>query len=146
MGARIGSSPYIMIANNDLIFRKGWLFELLKTNEPVTSPKCPIDPRQKDVTENSKGHEIIKNFSGWCFMVKRYVWEQINGFDEDFGFWYADNAVIEQFKKEGYSPMLVVNSLVEHLGSQTLKTIPEVERRKITYDQREIFTNKYNLE
>lgn len=142
-GARLGNSPYIMIANNDLIFKKDWLFHLLKANHPVVSPKCPIDHRQTQFTENTLGNEIGQHFSGWCFMVTRTVFEQINGFDEDFGFWYADNATVKQLNEQGYTPMLVPQSLVEHLGSQTLKTLPENEKHEKTHGQTNKFLNKY---
>jgi len=143
-GAKTGDAPYIMIANNDLIFKEDWLFELLLVNEPVVSPKCPVDVRQSRTTENSKGIELIKNFSGWCFMVKRTVWEQIEGFDEDFCFWFADNATIRQLEEKGYQSMLVVNSLVEHLGSQTLKTLSSKEKIKITTAQAPKYNKKYD--
>lgn len=143
-GAKIGTAPYIMVANNDLIFKPDWLYKLLETNEPVVSPKCPIDPRQSSIRANAKGLELIKNFSGWCFMVKRTVWEHIGGFDEDFGFWFADNAVLRQLEAKGYQSMLVVDSHVEHLGSQTIKTLPEHERKEKTVGQAPKYNKKYD--
>lgn len=141
LGISDGNSPYIMVANNDLIFKDNWLFNLLKVNYPVVSPKCPRDSRQKEFSINTTGYEVGKHFSGWCFMIKRNVWEEIGGLDEDFPFWCADNATVKQLQAKGYIPMLVVDSIVEHLGSQTLKTLDTQNKQKMTHDQ----VKKYNL-
>lgn len=143
-GAKSGDAPYIMVANNDLIFTSDWLFNLLRVNEPVVSTKCPNDIRQSDITENQKGFELIRNFSGWCFMVRRSVWEQIQGFDEDFSFWFADNSVLRQLEAAGYQSMLVVDALVKHLGSQTIKTLPQKEKHEKTVGQAPKYNKKYD--
>ncbi len=141
LGISDGNSPYIMVANNDIIFKYNWLFNLLKVNHPVVSPRCPRDSRQKEFFVNTTGYEVGKHFSGWCFMIKRNVWEEIGGLDEDFPFWCADNATVKQLQAKGYIPMLVVDSIVEHLVSQTLKTLDTQNKQKMTYDQ----VKKYNL-
>lgn len=140
LGINEGKAPYIMVANNDLLFRKDWLFHLLKANHPVVSPKCPVDGRQKGINENTLGFTIAKHFSGWCFMMKRSVWKDIKGLDEDFGFWFADNATVKQLEAKGYTPMIVPLALVEHLGSKTLNSLPRDEKRALTFD----LVNKYN--
>lgn len=144
LGAQSGTAPYIMIANNDLLFKQNWLLELFKTEYGVVSPKCPKDIRQKDFTENTTGYETAKHFSGWCFMIKRSIWEQIGGFDEDFSFWFADNAVVKQLEAINYPPMVVPSSLVEHLGSKTLNTLGRNEKHEKTYAQAEKFNAKYD--
>ena len=40
--------------------------------------------------------------------------------------------------------MLVVNSIVQHLVSTTLKTVTPVERKQFTDEQVKIFNKKYN--
>lgn len=144
LGISDGDSPYVMVANNDLIFKEDWLFNLLKVNHPVVSPKCPKDLRQKEFKENTIGYEVARHFSGWCFMIKRHVWEEIGGLDEDFKFWCADNSTVKQLQEKGYTPMLVVDSLVEHLGSQTLKTLQEKEKKEFTHEQVSKYNKKYN--
>src|SRR5690606_20874250 len=121
-----------------------WLYELLKAEHNVVSPKCPKDIRQKKMIENTKGYEVAKHFSGWCFMLKRDIFNEIGGFDEDFGFWFADNATVKQLENKGYIPMIVPKALVEHLGSKTLKTLEEGERIEITTNQAKKYNEKYN--
>lgn len=143
LGIKEGSAHYVMLANNDLVFKSGWLTELLAANHPVTSPKAPRDPRQRDITENTKGTQTGKHFSGWCFMMERDVWENIGGFDEDVSFYCSDDATIEQVKLLGIEPMLVPSSIVVHLGSTTLKGVSPTERKSLTDDQVRIFNKKY---
>lgn len=144
IGISEGNSPYVMVSNNDVIFKEEWLFNLLKPNHPVVSPKCPKDQRQKEIKENTLGFEVGKHFSGWCFMMKRNVWEEIEGLDEDFGFWFADNATVKQLESKGYTPMIVANSIVEHLGSKTLKTLSDKEKEEKTHKQISKYNEKYN--
>lgn len=144
LGAREGQAKWVMFANNDLVFTDGWLHNLLAANHDLVSPKCPKDPRQKAVKENEVGVVNGRNLSGWCFMMKRTLWDKIGGLDEDFIGWYADDATIEQCVNVGVNPMLVPDSIVEHLGSTTLKTLPEEERDNLCWSKLELFNKKYN--
>lgn len=141
-GAKLGTSEYICIANNDLIFTPGWFDEILKADYPICSPRCPDDKRQQDITENEIGEQVGRHLSGWCFVIKRSVWDKIGGFDEDFGFWCADNSLMEQLLDIGIKPMVVKDSIVLHLGSKTLKTMDN--RDELTRMQVLKYNRKYN--
>ena len=143
-GALKGNSKYIMFANNDLIFKEDWLLELLKVKHNVVSPKCPKDERQKNIKGNSSGYIVGVNFSGWCFMIKRSLWNRIGMFNEDYSFWFSDNVILEQLKEVGETPILVTNSIVEHLGSTTLKSSDRVTADEYTWGQVEKFNKTYN--
>lgn len=143
-GALKGNSKYIMFANNDLIFKEDWLLELLKVKHNVVSPKCPKDERQRNIKGNSSGYIVGVNFSGWCFMIKRSLWNRIGMFNEDYSFWFSDNVIIEQLKEVGEVPILVSNSIVEHLGSTTLKSSDRVTADEYTWGQVEKFNKTYN--
>ena len=142
IGAKHGRNEWICIANNDLIFEPNWFREVLKANYPICSPRCPDDKRQQDITENEIGEQVGRHLSGWCFVIKRSLWEQIGGFDEDFSFWCADNSLMEQLLAIGIKPMVVKNSVVKHLGSKTLVTMEN--RDELTRDQVKKFNKKYN--
>lgn len=136
-----GTSEWVVIANNDLIFHPGWLSKLLETNYPVMSPRNPKDSRQKNVAVNLSGYDNFINFSGWCYMMKRSIWEDIGGLDECVDFWCSDDVVIEQLKKIGVPPMVVSSSTVEHLASQTLARASD--KQNLMYGGVHQFVQKY---
>lgn len=142
-GAAKGTAEWIMVANNDLEFTDGWLHNLLSADNPVVSPHEPTDTRQKDITDNTLGFEIGKHFSGWCFMIERKLWLEIGGFDTDVDFWCSDDAVVEQFRAAGVTPMLVKESIVRHKGSVTLHSRPEDEQNDLKWRNLFIFNTKY---
>lgn len=119
-GIATGRAPWVMVANSDLEFHDGWLDALLAAKHDVVSPACPRERRQTSVKKNETGTENGKHLSGWCFMMARTLWEKIGGLDEDFTFWCADNATIEQVKAAGVLPMLVPDAKVTHLISRTV--------------------------
>lgn len=143
MGARMGKAEWIMLANNDLVFHDGWLHKLIAADAEVVSPHEPNDIRQEDIIENTQGYVCGKHFSGWCFMISRSLWDEIGGFDEDFTFWCADDAVIEQVKAKGIKPMVVKDSIVEHLGSITLKQQPDEVQNDLKWRNIYVFNTKY---
>ncbi|QGJ92084.1 glycosyltransferase [Gordonia phage Keelan] len=138
IGAAQGNAPWIVLANNDLIFHDGWLHELLAADHPIVSPISPKDVRQQDVKGNEVGNQVGRHLSGWCFMISRELWSAIGGFDERVSFWGSDDVVVEQVLAQGFSPMLVPTSVVEHLGSQTLKRQTTNKQNQLTWEQLDI--------
>lgn len=140
-GARRGNAEWIVFANNDLRFDSNWLDALLVANHPLVSPKSPNDPRQRLINRNVKGYTNPQHLSGWCFMIKRSLWKQFGGLDESFNFWCSDDATIEQARQAGVEPMLVPLSVVHHLGSVTLRSIPDAD--DLTWKNVHAFNVKY---
>jgi len=142
-GASRGSADWILVANNDLIFRDGWLHSLLAANHPLVSPKCPRDERQSEFTENKIGSVTGKHLSGWCYMISRDLWDRMGGLDDSVTFWCSDDVVIEQAAALGVKPMIVPSSIVEHDQSSTLKTTYQSSRDELTWGQLDKFIAKY---
>jgi glycosyltransferase involved in cell wall biosynthesis len=140
-GASRGTAEWIMVANNDLVFHDGWLHYLLSAGNDLVSPHEPTDSRQAELTENTLGTVTGKHLSGWCFMIRRSLWEQIGGFDTDVDFWCSDDVVIEQCVRAGYKSMLVIDSLVTHTPSTTLRQEPD--QAELTWKNVKIFNEKY---
>lgn len=118
-GAKTGSAPWVMVANNDLEFESGWLDALLAAKHPCVSPVSPGESRQAGLARNELGETNGRHFAGWCFMLQRTLFDKIVGLDEDFVYWCADDSVIEQVKKAGVRPMVVAAAKVKHLISKT---------------------------
>src|SRR5690606_11777994 len=144
LGARKGDSEWIMFCNNDLVFRSGWLHALLIANHPIMSPHEPNDPRQKDLEGDEIGDVNGRNLSGWAFIIKRSLWQEIGGLDESVSFWCSDDCVIEQVRNKGVLPMLVAESIVDHLGSTTFRTLPRHQWDDMTWKEVYTFNKNYN--
>lgn len=151
MGAMLGESEYIAFCNNDLVFEKNWASNLIKAMEEHSldsaSPLCKTARFQRGFSPNGRvviGNRTSVEFSGWCFVLNRKAWEKIGGLDEDFSFWCADNATLEQLKNHNLRHGLVTNSIVQHLEESTLKTIPKDEKEQMTFCQVLKFNKKYD--
>jgi GT2 family glycosyltransferase len=146
-GASKGNAERIMFANNDLIFQNGWLHALLVSGKDVVSPFEPTDPRHVNLIDNiESGYQCGRHLAGWCFMMNRQTWNRIGGLDDEFKYWYADNAVIEQLRLIGVIPTLVKNSVVTHLGSTTLNTFNSEQMNDAYWAQLDRFNEKYKQE
>lgn len=144
LGIKKGIAPWVCIANNDLIFEKNWFSEMMKVRDKVMSPKNPGDKRQATIYHPQRGNVIGRHFAGWCFVMGRSTWEKIGGLDEDFPFWCADNAAMEQLKAIRVPATLVPASKVKHLASETLSTLTKDEKHAKTIVQVKRFNRKYN--
>ena len=145
-GASKGLAPWIVFANNDLVFRKGWLSALLRAKYPIVSPKITGDARQRSISRNTQGWTNGVHFSGCCFMMQRSVWERIGGLDEMSTLWTADDVVIEQLRAIGHRPMVVPASQVDHLVSRTMGKVTVADGGddgRDTWLQVELFNRRF---
>ena len=126
-GAALGKAPWIFFANNDLEFKEGWLKPLLELGGRVVSPWEPNDVRMKDITRNTLGTRVGRHFAGWGFMMERSLWNSIGGLSTVTKFWCSDNSVVEQILEKQVYPMVVKDSVVIHLGSQSLNSIEDAD-------------------
>lgn len=136
---RCGTADWIMIANSDLVFDPGWLHALLQAGVDLVSPIDPMHRSQRNIKHDEAGWQNGHHFSGWCFMLRRELWDKIGGFDECVSYWCSDDVVIEQCRKVGKMPRAVYGARVRHLGSQTLKTPSDDQ----AWGQVRIFNAKY---
>jgi hypothetical protein len=132
--AKQGDSPWIVFANNDLRFTDGWLNTLLAVGHSVMSPVSYGYHRQRAVWAPVEyGYEVGRHLAGWCFMMKRTLWEQLGGLDETYPFWCADNAVMDQLRAKGIRPALVRDAIVMHDVSATLMREPLDRQDDLTW-------------
>ncbi|WP_024866241.1 DUF6492 family protein [Butyrivibrio sp. FCS014] len=82
--------------------------------------------------------------SGFSMLVRRDVWDEVGGFDEDFApGYFEDDALSMEILKRGYRLKVVRNSFVYHAGSQSfIKT----DYQKLLNDHHELFIKKYGFD
>lgn len=140
IGLTHGRAKYVAMCNNDLIFHPGWASGIIAAMEEhellSASPLCPVAHKtQRDLKAVNKGYQVYYRLCGWCIVVNRSILEQIGKLDEGFPFWCADDCYAEQLKKHSIEHGLIRDSRVTHLGSITLKTLPTLEKNKLTLNE-----------
>lgn len=81
------------------------------------------------------GYEIAVYLTGWCIFITKETKKIIGRLDEGVDFWYSDNLYAEQLKRYGIKHGLFCNARVDHLGSQTLNTMPVNMKRYYSIGQ-----------
>jgi GT2 family glycosyltransferase len=126
IGLSLTNNPLVCFCNNDLIFHQGWASNIIAAlqSDPAisgVSTYCPIFHEDKGIETNlTSGYQNGIHFTGWCFLVKRAVFDQIGKFDEHFTFWFSDDDFRLTLEKYKLKNVLIKDATVTHLGSRTL--------------------------
>lgn len=150
-GLKYTSAPLICVANNDLVFKSGWLKETVKAfneNENIKSisPICPKNHIKYDIQPHTglyAGYRTAIELAGWCLIFKREIL-QINPFDSNLKFWYCDNDYGKILESNNMIHVLNTHAIVEHLESVTLKSESITVQNKLTYREFLYFDYKWN--
>ena len=157
IGRKQGTSPWVALCNNDLIFKKNWASKILEASKYNPSylsfsPICPLTQPQYGININTglvKGYIIRKHLSGWCIVQKRSIYNIIGDLDESFIHWGSDNDYAQTLIANHINHMLVTTSIVEHhpniLGKITMEVVTSKEELdRLTVEYIDIFNNKWN--
>ena len=128
IGLQYVKGDYHAFCNNDLIFHKNWISNIIEYNNlnPKVLSFSPIDlkyPSMGKIASGAKpnwGYVPKYHIAGWCIVVKKEIFQEIDCiFDPIFDFYYADDDYGLTLLKNNIPHRLVINSKVEHLASQT---------------------------
>jgi GT2 family glycosyltransferase len=98
-GAFLGQNEYICFLNADLKLGENWLdgmLEDMKKNEWVATGPILLDEHGYPFTQKPNW------LSGACFLIKRDIFEEIGGFDENYFFYYEDDDICMKLQQKGY--------------------------------------------
>jgi GT2 family glycosyltransferase len=149
IGIGMTTGEYVCLCNNDLIFQPKWCSNMIAAMQSEfllsASPLCPKTQGAtfKHGPNVDYGYSNAKHLSGWCIFTDRFLYEIIGPIDEDFPFWFADNAYAEQLKKHKVKHALIRNAWVEHKGSRTLKGLDTATHDEYTTGLIKKFIAKY---
>lgn len=147
-GIALSNNEYVALCNNDLFFHKGWFTEIYKHKDDADSfsswntyenwhdKYMPNIPKSVKIIE---GYRIAHEMTGWNFVVKRKVFDKFK-LNEGVDFWYSDNVYVDDLQSHGFKHVIVRNSFVDHICSETYKTLSKEEQHEVTKDQ----LKKYN--
>ena len=146
IGIDMTSNKYVCLCNNDLIFKDNWCSNIIDAMEFYeilsASPLCP-NQTKKQGEPIEYGYNNSHHMSGWCIMINRELFGIIGQLNTEFPFWFADNVYAEQLKKHNVDHALVRSSVVTHLGSKTLNSIPKELHDEFTTGQIKKFVELY---
>ncbi|MCK4917995.1 MAG: glycosyltransferase family 2 protein [Candidatus Omnitrophica bacterium] len=131
-GIEISDAPYVCLANNDLIFTKGWLKEIIDVfdkykNLGVLNPNSNNlgDTPRKDISLESFGDKLKEKKQGvfiempycigFCMVIRKQVIEKIGGLsDEFYPMFFEDTDYSLKANKAGYLIGMAKASYVVH--------------------------------
>jgi GT2 family glycosyltransferase len=152
-GIELGSSEYVVLCNNDLIFHHNWastIWNEMKRDESLMSAS-PFENRVHKNTWNLEpntglhyGYKSGKDITGWCIFTRRKLFDKIGKLDEEFIFWCADDDYGKTLEVNNIKHALVTNAFVDHIESRTLNTIDSNSYKKYTDEQYAVYNKKWN--
>lgn len=137
LGLSVCQNDWVVFANNDLIFCKNWMSEIIKAHErfPDVRSFSPWNSQhnwhetiygQERSGSLIFGYRTCYELAGWCIVAKRDIFSSGVELSERVDFWYSDNVYADSLIKNRIPHALVVDSKVNHLTSQT-KRVSEME-------------------
>lgn len=144
------NNSMICFCNNDLLFKKGWLSEILRIKDkyPQIQSFSPKDPEYKTVKnkfigeDHYLGYEVGWHFFAACFIIERKVFDKTGLFDEQFDFYYQDCDFAMCLRKHGIIHALVTQSNVTHVVETNGKvrneytTMQKLEADKVLFHKK----------
>ena len=129
LGALASQNDWLVFANNDLVFHRGWFSEIARQHENNSSI-VSFTPWNRwngwhdnyfpnNTKELRLGYNICRELGGWCIAVKRSIFDTID-LSERCSLWYSDNIYADALMQYGYIHALACHSFVDHLTSQTI--------------------------
>lgn len=131
LGMAQGKADWILFSNNDVVFHPGCISTMLAAQK--THPKavslCPVDPESSHTPPGTfskeqrlvPGYLVRVHFTGWCFLVKRDIFERTGPFDTRFDYYFADDDFCMQLRQHNLINAVVPAAHVTHLANVTSK-------------------------
>lgn len=140
IGVKLGKSNYIGLANNDLIFHKGWASHILQhmNQDPAIASAgswCSTFHSKHQISKSPEvqvGYQNGIHITGWFLFLTRKLYDTMGGLDEHFTFWYCDDDYGKTLESLGIKHALITNAEVTHISSQTTIELPPEHFNKMT--------------
>jgi O-antigen biosynthesis protein len=141
-GISLGSAPYVVLVNSDVIVTPGWLERLMACAEsdtriasvnPLTNYAAQIAvPLAPGANFYGMDRVLQERFSayypdvvtgvGFCLLLRRAALEKVGCFDEIYGHGYGeDSDLCMRLTTQGYRTVVAANVYVYHKGQGTFR-------------------------
>ncbi|HUV84105.1 MAG TPA: glycosyltransferase, partial [Methanosarcinales archaeon] len=126
-GIKLSNGHYVLLLNNDTVIQSySWLTDLidnLKYADVVgaTCAKVIVDNNAKTFCYAGNGNENDKwsYIEGWCIFAERKLFNELEGFDEQFNPAYSEDADFSFRVKKIGKTILKVPVSIYHIGQQS---------------------------
>ena len=145
-GAKVATGKVLVFLNDDTIVSPGWLGRMNQhfipngiirnpgmvgpvsnfaagiQNQRVTYDVKNFDKYADKYYSVNRGKSVKTAFlSGFCMMIKKDVFEEVGGLDEDFNPGsFDDNDLVLRLINKGYDAVVAADVFIHHFGSQTV--------------------------
>lgn len=151
IGLKECKNEWVLISNNDTIYHKDFLEEMLIANSEDNEllSMSPMDDSwncHKTFDKNKNihyGYRTSYEIAGWSILAKKTVFDVIGNLDEQFDFWYQDNDYAESLSQNNIKHGLITNSKVTHLVSKSHDLVDKEKIDKMTRGASYKFFNKW---
>ena len=171
-GAERGSAEFVLFLNDDVLVRDASIVALAETlrarPEAVAVAGRLVDPATgetqkeylpkpfptpaafasgflgRDAThvEPESPTAVVDQPPGACLLVRRRVFEEIGGWDEDFEFWFEDVDLARRLSAEG-QVLYVASAPFEHLGGWSASRLTRADRVARHYRGALLYASKH---
>lgn len=147
IGIRYGKSSYVLMCNNDIIFKQNAVPALIdglrRHNLESASPWEPSfhKDRHDGLQEVYFGHRIEYYVCGWCILATRAMLERLQPLDEQFEFWAQDLDYAKTLEVNGVRHGLIRAAEVQHWFSSSHNLLKN--REAMTHGQVKKFEEKW---
>ena len=159
-GIALTSAPYVCLANNDLIFTKGWLTEIISIFDTYDTVGI-INPHSnnfgryppKGVSIHEYAKDLNRQFGGtfvemphcigFCMVIRREVIEKVGGLSAEFSpFFFEDADYVMKAKEAGYLVGLAKGAYVWHHEHASVDKLGKEKERQFKKSKR-LFEKKW---
>lgn len=161
-GIAVSDAPYVCLANNDLLFTRGWLEEIINIFQKY--PQAGIlNPNSNNLGARFSEKEIsLEDFAGdlrsryggvfiempfcigFCMVIKRDVINKIGVLSEDFyPAFFEDSDYSLRTVRAGYKIGMAKGSYVWHKEHASFDKADKKQTEKLFKRNREIFVKKW---
>lgn len=159
-GAAHAKGEWFLFLNPDVEITPDSINRLIKSAEEngfdACSPKSSSMGYQKPLptplsllVEFTPLHRLIplevfkkKTLFGGCLLIKKKVFEELGGWDEDFFLWFEDSDLTAILLKNNYR-IGFIDMQINHAGGVTFKKLDDKYQKQIFFNSMDIFAKKH---
>ena len=127
----------ICLLNNDTVVEEGWtkMIEVLDEKVGAVGPVTNnCGGRQKNMPKGQV--EEINDLSGFCYLFRKEVWEEVGKFPEDMPFYGQETVFNRKLEDRGYKLMVDRRVYIHHYKAQSYKKA--LEKKELTNIEQEL--------